>query len=108
MTQLTVTVDTGKAVAITALVKDSTEVFINDTTMKLIFGPSAHLQETEKLVLACVEDLCVPYSKKSSKGQVMQEKGVWYLHLNAFCVSIGKQFQWKEPGKSIGILTPRK
>jgi len=105
MTELTVTVDTVKPITITVLLKDSTEIYINDTNMKQIFGKEAHLQTTEKSVLACIADLCVPYSKKSKKNDVLEEKGIWYLRLNSFCSTIGRKFHWTVPGKSIEIQT---
>lgn len=105
MTQISVTVDTAKPVTVSVLLKDSTEIYINDSTMKLIFGPEAHLQVTDKSILACVADACVPISKKSKKGDVLEENGQWYLHLNSYTVSISKIFRWIEPGKSIEIIS---
>lgn len=105
MTKISVTVDTAKPVTVSVLLKDSTDIYINDSTMKQIFGPEAHLQVTDKTILACVADACVPISKKSKKGDVIEEKGEWYLHLNSYTVSIGKIFRWIEPGKAIEIIS---
>jgi hypothetical protein len=108
MSEITITVDSSKPVVISAMIKDSTGIYITDTSMKILFGPSAHLQVIEKSVLACVEDICVPYSKKSSKGQVLEENGIWYLQLNSFCSSIGKTLLWTNLGKSVEITSSRK
>lgn len=107
MTQISVTVDTAKPVTVSVLLKDSTEIYINDSTMKLIFGPEAHLQVTDKSILACVADACVPISKKSKKGDVLEDNGQWYLHLNSYTVSISKIFRWVEPGKAIEIISSK-
>lgn len=105
MTQLNVTVDTAKPITVSVLLVDSTKVFIDNKAMKQMFGKEAHLQTTEKSVLACVEDLCVPYSKKSKKNDILEEKGKWYIQLDSFCQTIGRIFRWTEPGKSIEIIS---
>ena len=105
MTEISVTVDTAKPITISVLQVDSTKIFIDDKAMKQIFGKEAHLQVTEKSVLACVEDLCVPYSKKSKKNDILEEKGKWYVRLDSFCQTVGRLFRWTEPGKSAEIKT---